>query len=174
MDVDGRLLPPGQVGEVVLRGEQIMSGYLRPEGVNDSAFCNGWFRTGDEGLQNSDGSLCLTGRLKEMINRGGEKISPYEVEETLLLHPAVDQAIAFSWPDRMLGETVAAAIVIQDGCNVEKRELLRVAGQRLARHKLPQRIFFVKEIPRGATGKPQRIGMAERLNGMDGQVNPGL
>lgn len=169
MDVDGRLLPPGQVGEVVLRGEQIMSGYLRPEGVNESAFSNGWFRTGDEGLQNSDGSLCLTGRLKEMINRGGEKISPYEVEETLLLHPAVDQAIAFSWPDTMLGETVAAAIVIQDGCKVEKRDLLRLAGQRLARHKLPQRLFFVKEIPRGATGKPQRIGMAERLSGVEGQ-----
>jgi acyl-CoA synthetase (AMP-forming)/AMP-acid ligase II len=170
MDAGGSLLPPGQVGEVVLRGEQVMSGYLRPEGANESAFSNGWFRTGDEGLQNSDGSLCLTGRLKEMINRGGEKISPCEIEETLLLHPAVDQAIAFSWPDTMLGETVAAAIVIRDGCTVGKRDLLSLAGERLARHKLPQRLFLVKEIPRGATGKPQRIGMAERISGMDGLV----
>jgi acyl-CoA synthetase (AMP-forming)/AMP-acid ligase II len=170
MDVEGKLLPPGHVGEVVLRGEQIMSGYLRPEGVNESAFRNGWFRTGDEGLQNSDGSLCLTGRLKEMINRGGEKVSPYEVEETLLLHPAVAQAIAFAWPDAMWGETVAAAVVIQEGCRVQKRDLLRLAGQHLARHKLPQRLFFVAEIPRGATGKLQRIGMAERLGGADGQV----
>jgi acyl-CoA synthetase (AMP-forming)/AMP-acid ligase II len=169
MDVDGKLLPPGNVGEVVLRGEQIMSGYLRPEGVNESAFCDGWFRTGDEGLQNPDGSLCLTGRLKEMINRGGEKISPYEVEEALLLHAAVEQAIAFAWPDPMLGETVAAAVVIHEGCSVQKPDLLRLAGQHLARHKLPQRLFFVVEIPRGATGKLQRIGMAERLKDADGK-----
>ncbi len=163
MDAYGKLLAPGQVGEIVLRGEQVMTGYLQPEGVNESAFCNGWFRTGDEGFQDSDGSLCLVGRLKEMINCGGEKISPYEVEEALLLHPAVDQAVAFAWPDTMLGETVAAAIVVREGCQVEERELLRLAAQRLTRRKLPQRVLFVTDIPRGATGKLQRIGMAERL-----------
>jgi acyl-CoA synthetase (AMP-forming)/AMP-acid ligase II len=98
-----------------------------------------------------------------MINCGGEKISPYEVEEALLLHPAVDQAVAFAWPDTMLGERVAAAIVVREGCQVEERDLLRLAAQRLARRKLPQRVLFVKDIPRGATGKLQRIGMAERL-----------
>ena len=96
MDSQGDLLPPGEVGEVVLRGEQIMTGYLQPEGANESAFRNGWFRTGDEGFQDSAGALFLVGRLKEMINCGGEKISPHEVEETLLLHPGVDEAVAFA------------------------------------------------------------------------------
>jgi acyl-CoA synthetase (AMP-forming)/AMP-acid ligase II len=163
MDADGSLLHREQVGEVVLRGEQIMSGYLQPEGVNQSAFSNGWFRTGDEGFQDSGGSLCLTGRLKEMINCGGEKISPCEVEEALLLHPDVEQAIAFATPDAVLGETVAAAIVVREGCQIQERDLLSTAARHLARRKLPRQIFFVAEIPRGATGKPQRIGMAARL-----------
>jgi len=163
MDGNGKLLPTGHVGEIVLRGAQIMPGYLQPEGVNESAFCNGWFRTGDEGLQESDGSVCLVGRLKEMINCGGTKISPYEVEEALLNHPAVDQAVVFGWPDAMLGESVAAAIVVREDCQVEARDLLRVAAQRLSRRKLPQRVLFVTDIPRGPTGKLQRIGMAKRL-----------
>lgn len=163
MDSQGDLLPPGEVGEIVLRGEQIMTGYLQPEGVNESAFRNGWFRTGDEGFLDSAGALFLVGRLKEMINCGGEKISPHEVEETLLLHPGVVEAVAFAWPHPMLGETVAAAIVVREGWQVKEREVLRVAAQRLSRRKLPGRVFFVTEIPRGPTGKLQRIGMAERL-----------
>ncbi len=170
MDEAGALLPAGQVGEVVLRGEQIMSGYLQPQEANHTAFSDGWFRTGDEGFLDSDGVLALTGRIKEMINSGGEKISPYEVEEALLLHPAAGQAVAFAIPHQLLGEEVAAAIVLRDGCSVGERELLQAAGQSLARHKVPRRLFFLDEIPQGATGKLQRIGLAARL-GLTGSSN---
>jgi acyl-CoA synthetase (AMP-forming)/AMP-acid ligase II len=163
MDDAGRLLPAGQIGEVVLRGEQIMSGYLQPEEANHSAFSSGWFRTGDEGFLDSDGVLTLTGRIKEMINSGGEKISPYEVEEALLLHPATAQAVAFAIPHPLLGEAVAAAVVLREDCTASERELLQAAGQRLARHKVPRRLFLLDAIPQGATGKLQRIGLAARL-----------
>lgn len=163
MDANGTLLPAGVRGEVVLRGEQIMSGYLKPSEANRTAFCNGWFRTGDEGWVDEDGVLTLTGRLKEIINSGGEKISPYEVEDALLIHPAVTQAVAFAVPHTMLGEQVVAAVVLREGEHVCERELLSTAGERLASCKLPRKIMFVDEIPRGATGKVQRIGMASRL-----------
>jgi acyl-CoA synthetase (AMP-forming)/AMP-acid ligase II len=163
MDPAGRLLPSGEVGEIVIRGAQVMSGYIQPAGANAGAFCDGWFRTGDQGLQRSDGSLELTGRLKEMINCAGEKISPYEVEETLLRHPAVDEVVAFAWPDAMLGEAVAVAVVVRDGWQFDEHGLLRLARDTLAKHKLPRRIFFVRDIPRSATGKVQRVGLAERF-----------
>jgi acyl-CoA synthetase (AMP-forming)/AMP-acid ligase II len=163
VDDAGRLLGRGETGEVVLRGPQIMTGYLQPEGANRAAFHDGWFRTGDEGFLNSEGALTLVGRRKEMINCGGEKVSPHEVEETLLLHPAVEEVVAFAVPDTFLGEAVAAAVVLREGFEAGERELLRLASDRLSRRKIPGRIWFVDEIPRGASGKPQRIGMAERL-----------
>lgn len=155
----------GERGEIVLRGEQIIGAYLSPAGANDTAFWNGWFRTGDEGFLNADGALTLTGRLKEIINCGGEKISPLEVEEALLLQPAVLQAVVFAVPHPMLGEEVSAAVVLKDGADaIGERALLDAVARRLARHKVPRSIRFVDEIPKGATGKIQRIGMAERLN----------
>jgi len=163
MDANGTLLPAGTRGEVVLRGEQIMSGYLKPSEANRTAFCNGWFRTGDEGWIDDDGALTLTGRLKEIINSGGEKISPYEVEDALLIHPAVSQAVAFAAPHAMLGEQVVAAVILREGEHVCERELLSTAGKRLTGCKLPRKIMFVDEIPRGATGKVQRMEMASRL-----------
>jgi oxalate---CoA ligase len=163
MSGEGALLPTGETGEVVLRGGQITSGYLEPAGANETAFCGGWFRTGDEGVMDPEGLLTLTGRLKEMINSGGEKISPYEVEEALLMHPGISQAVAFSAPHDLLGEQVAAAVVVREGFSVQERDLLHTAGQRLARCKMPRQILFVPEIPRGATGKMQRIGLAARL-----------
>jgi acyl-CoA synthetase (AMP-forming)/AMP-acid ligase II len=163
MDSSGRILPPGRTGEVVLRGEQITSGYLKPPEANTSAFQDGWFRTGDEGTLSAQGELILIGRMKEMINSGGEKISPYEVEEALLAHPSVAQAVAFAAPHEMLGEQVMAAVVLHEGSVVPERELLKNAGTRLTRCKLPRRVLVVNEIPRGATGKLQRIGLANRL-----------
>jgi acyl-CoA synthetase (AMP-forming)/AMP-acid ligase II len=155
----------GERGEVVLRGEQIIGAYLSPATANDTAFWNGWFRTGDEGFLDAEGALTLTGRLKEIINCGGEKISPLEVEEALLLERAVAQAVVFALPHPMLGEEVGAAVVLKDGAEaVSERVLLDAVAQRLARHKVPRSIRIVDEIPKGPTGKIQRIGMAERLN----------
>ncbi len=163
IDSNGTLLSSGVTGEVVLRGEQVMRGYLKPPEANKTVFTNGWFRTGDEGFLDSKGALTLTGRLKEMINSGGEKVSPYEVEEALLLHPAVSEAVAFAAPHALLGEEVAAAVVVHTGAQVSERDLLRSVRGRLARCKIPRQLLFLDEIPRGATGKLQRIGLAARL-----------
>lgn len=160
---DGKWKPTGETGEIVLRGPQITAGYLSPPGANETAFHEGWFRTGDEGFLSPSGAVTLTGRIKELICCGGEKISPYEVEEALLSHPDIGEAVAFALPHPMLGEAVAAAVVPQAGCSIEEREVLSHAGERLARFKLPKRVVVVDEIPRGATGKLQRIGLAARL-----------
>jgi len=152
----------GESGEIGLRGEQITRGYLQPPEAR-SAFDGSWFHTGDEGRIGGDGLLALTGRLKEIINSGGEKVSPYEVEEALLAHPGVAEAAVFATPHRMLGEEVASAVVAREGFHIVERDLLRTAGLRLARHKMPRRVLFVDAIPRGATGKIQRAGLAAQL-----------
>jgi len=163
LDSRGALLSAGETGEVALRGRQIMDGYLQPDDANEKAFVNGWFRTGDEGHLDDHGILTLTGRIKEMINCGGEKISPYEVEEALLNHPAVTEAVVFAAPHALLGEEVAAAVVLREGCRLDEKELQDTLGARLARRKIPKRMVFLDELPRGATGKLQRIGLAVRL-----------
>jgi acyl carrier protein len=157
------LLPVGGLGEIVIRGPNVMGGYLENPEANRSAFSDGWFRTGDQGFLDSDGYLTITGRLKELINRGGEKIAPREVDEALLAHPAVAQAVAFSIPDKQLGEEVAAAIVLRPGVQAAPDELQRHVAARLASFKVPRRIVVLDEIPKGPTGKLQRIGLAERL-----------
>jgi acyl-CoA synthetase (AMP-forming)/AMP-acid ligase II len=163
MDEQGALLPPGAVGEVVIRGPNVTPGYRNNPSANASAFTSGWFRTGDQGVLDARGYLRLTGRLKEIINRGGEKISPREVDEVLLDHPAVAQVVTFAMPHAMLGEDVAAAVVLQPGAQVTERELRKFAGERLADMKVPRKILFLDEIPKGATGKLQRIGLAAKL-----------
>jgi len=163
MDDDGRLLAPGETGEIVIRGPNVMRGYESNPAANDAAFSDGWFRTGDQGFLDSDGYLFISGRLKELINRGGEKIAPREVDEALLAHPAVAQAVAFAIPDARLGEDVAAAVVLAADRSVEERELREFAAKRLAFFKVPRRVVVVDEIPKGPTGKLQRIGLAERL-----------
>src|SRR5579883_261300 len=160
---DGRLLPPGETGEIVVQGPGLTAGYADNPEANAAAFADGWFRTGDQGYRDADGYIFLTGRSKEMINRGGAKIAPREIDDVLSRHPSVAEAIAFAMPDARLGEEVAAAVVLRPGSTADERELRAFAAQSLADFKLPRHIVFVEAIPRGPTGKPQRIGLCERL-----------
>lgn len=164
MDEAGNLLPEGQIGEVVIRGPNVTSGYENNPTANQSSFTNGWFRTGDQGRFDDEGYLYLTGRLKEIINRGGEKIAPKEVDDVLCQHPGVSQAVAFGVPHPTLGEDVAAAVVLRTGEQVSDEELIAFAAVRLADFKVPRQLLIVDEIPKGPTGKLQRIGLADRLS----------
>jgi len=163
MDADGQLQGAGNMGEVVIRGPNVTAGYLNNPAANAAAFSQGWFRTGDLGYLDEDGYLYLTGRLKEIINRGGEKISPREIDEVLLDHPAVLQAVAFAFPHHRLGEEVGAAVVLRAGCSVSERDLQEFAAKRLVDFKVPAKIVFLERIPTGPTGKLQRIGLAATL-----------
>ena len=163
MDAQGGLLATGATGEVVIRGSNVTAGYQNNPAANATAFTNGWFRTGDQGVMDDEGFLRITGRLKEIINRGGEKISPREVDEVLMDHPAVAQAVTFAVPHPKLGEDVAAAIVLKDGAAASESEIRAFAGERLMDGKVPRKIVLMDEIPKGATGKLQRIGLAEKL-----------
>jgi oxalate---CoA ligase len=163
MDEDGTVLTQGAIGEVVIRGPNVTAGYESNPDANAKAFFNGWFRTGDQGFFDADGFLQLTGRLKELINRGGEKVSPLEVDGVLSGHPAVAQALTFAIPHAKLGEEVGAAIVLREGAELTERELRDYAAKSLADFKVPRKIVFLPEIPKGATGKLMRIGLAEKL-----------
>jgi acyl-CoA synthetase (AMP-forming)/AMP-acid ligase II len=163
MDEQGSLQPTGSIGEVVIRGANVASGYLNNPEANASAFHGDWFRTGDQGVLDEDGYLRLTGRLKEIINRGGEKISPREIDEVMLDHPAVAQVVTFAIPHPRLGEDVAVAIVLDGSQSTSEAELRSFARERLAPFKVPRTFVFVDEMPKGATGKLQRIGLAEKL-----------
>jgi len=171
MDEAGKLLQAGQTGEIVIRGANVTPGYENNPAANQAAFTQGWFRTGDQGFLDSDGYLFISGRLKEIINRGGEKISPREVDEVLLDHPAVTLAVTFAVPHPILGEDLAAAIVLKPNASVTTREIREFAARRLADFKVPSQVLLVDEIPKGPTGKVQRIGLAERL-GMNRLVTP--
>jgi len=166
MNGNGRVLAPGETGEVVIRGPNVTLGYENNPEANQAAFSDGWFRTGDQGYLDDDGYLYLTGRLKEIINRGGEKISPREIDEVLLDHPAVAQSVAFALPDERLGEEVAAAVVLRSEQAATETGLREFAAGRLADFKIPRRIVILDEIPKGPTGKVQRIGLATKL-GLD-------
>ncbi|NIM96108.1 MAG: AMP-binding protein [Anaerolineales bacterium] len=163
-----QMLQQGELGEIVIRGASVTDGYANNPEENDDAFTDGWFRTGDQGYFDEDGYLFITGRLKEIINRGGEKISPREVDEVLMDHPYVTQAVTFAMPDEILGEDVAAAVVLRND-GPSELELRRYASIRLAYFKVPRRIVILDEIPKGPTGKLQRIGLAEELGLMEAQ-----
>ncbi len=163
MDEAGNLLPAGQTGEIVIRGVNVTPGYQHNPQANQKAFTNGWFRTGDQGYLDAEGYLYINGRLKEIINRGGEKIAPREVDEALLAHESVKQAITFAVPHPTLGEDVAAAIILHAGKVATEKELRQFAFKRLADYKVPSQLVIVDEIPKGPTGKLQRIGLAEKL-----------
>ncbi len=161
LDAEGNELPAGETGEVAIRGENVMHGYRDNPEANSAAFSGGWFRTGDLGALDPDGYLWLTGRAKEMINRGGEKISPIEIENRLLEHPAVAQAVAFAIPHATLGEEVGAAVVLRDDATSDDLRTFLLAE--LSSSKVPRAIQFLDELPKGPTGKLRRIGLAEQL-----------
>jgi oxalate---CoA ligase len=163
LDGEGNQVPPETVGEIAIRGTNVTAGYENNPKANAEAFTHGWFRTGDQGKMDAEGYLTITGRLKEIINRGGEKVSPREVDEVLLDHPAVGQCVTFGVPHDMLGEEVAAAVVLREGATADERQLREFAATRLADFKVPRKILVLAEIPKGATGKVQRIGLAEKL-----------
>lgn len=164
LDNEGSERAKGERGEVSVRGQTIVDAYENNEEANKSSFtAEGWFRTGDEGYFDADGYLFLTGRIKEQINRGGEKVAPLEIDEVLMNHPDIAQAVAFAVPDPVLGEDVAAAVVLREGAEMSAPELRTFASNYLAAFKVPRRIYFVDEIPKGPTGKIQRIGLAKAL-----------
>jgi oxalate---CoA ligase len=163
MDENGNILASGALGEIVIRGRNVTQGYEANPDANAKAFTNGWFRTGDQGVIDEGGYLRLTGRLKELINRGGEKISPLEVDTIIMDHPAVAQVVTFAVPHDKLGEDIAAAVVLREGATCDERELREFVSARAADFKVPRKILFLTEIPKGATGKLQRIGLAEKL-----------
>jgi acyl-CoA synthetase (AMP-forming)/AMP-acid ligase II len=163
LDDAGTELPRGAVGEVSLRGENVTKGYLRNPEATAAAFTNGWFRTGDQGSIDAEGYVFLHGRIKELINRGGEKITPMEIDDVLLRHPKVAEAVAVGVPHPIYGEEVEAVVALRSGETATAEELISYAGEHLARFKVPKAIRFVPQIPRGATGKIQRRRLLELL-----------
>ncbi|MGH2617769.1 MAG: AMP-binding protein, partial [Thermomicrobiales bacterium] len=164
IDEEGRSLPTGAAGEVVIRGETLFPGYLDDPEANAAVFLPGdWFRTGDIGYLDDDGYLYVNGRLNELINRGGEKIAPVEVDRALQSHPAVAEAATFAVPDPRYGEDIVAAIVVKEGMTVRARELRGWLLDRLAPFKVPQRVWMVENLPRTPSGKVQRRVLAERF-----------
>jgi acyl-CoA synthetase (AMP-forming)/AMP-acid ligase II len=164
MDDSGTLVTQGQgdSGEVVIRGPNVIDGYSNNPEANAASFIDGWFRTGDQGVLDADGYLSLIGRLKEMINRGGEKIAPREIDDVLMQHPAVGEAVAFGSPHPTWGEEVVAAVVLKEP--VTEKDLIAFARERLADFKVPKKLYFVNKIPTTATGKVQRRSVAATFN----------
>ena len=150
-------------GEVVIRGANVTCGYLDNPNANDAAFRDGWFQTGDEGWLDDDGYLTITGRRSEVINRGGEKIAPREVDEVLMDHPAVAHAVAFAMPHRTLGEDVVAAVTLHDSADLAPAALRAFAAERLSPAKVPRRVLVVDTLPKGPSGKLSRRVLAESL-----------
>ena len=162
-DEQGALLPVGDTGEVVIRGPNVTRGYETDPATNALTFTDGWCRTGDQGRLDDKGYLVLTGRLKEIINRGGEKVSPREIDEVLLRHPDVQEAAAFGVAHPTLGESIAAAVVPRDGKTLTEADVRDFAFQHLPDFKVPARVVVVQAIPKGPTGKLQRKDLAHRL-----------
>jgi acyl-CoA synthetase (AMP-forming)/AMP-acid ligase II len=167
MDDAGNLLATGERGEVVIQGPNVVDGYENNPEANAKSYTNGWFRTGDQGFLDADGYLTLTGRIKELINRGGEKIGPREIDEVLLSHPAVAEAVCYGVPHPSWGEEVEAAVVLRDALPepVNEAAILAFCKERLADFKRPKKIHIIKTIPRTATGKIQRGAVAEAMVG---------
>ena len=150
-------------GHIIIKGENVTNGYINNPKANAESFINGWFLTGDEGMFDDDGYLKITGRLKEIINRGGEKISPKEIDEILMDNKNIQQAVAFSVPHEKLGEDLFAAVVLKENKITNEDELKDYCKNRLTKFKIPRKILIIQEIPKGPTGKLQRIGLAEKL-----------
>lgn len=168
MNEGGALLPDGEIGQVVVRGASVMKGYDEDPTASQAAFAGDWFKTGDLGFFDDDGYLFLVGRSREIINRGGEKIAPREVDEVLLEHPAVLEAVTFAVPHPTLGEDVASAIVLRQPAAAAPHDVRQFVIGRVADFKVPRQVLIVSELPKGPTGKVQRVGLAAKL----GLANP--
>jgi len=156
-------LSQGEIGEICIKGDNVTNGYENNPEANKQSFINNWFRTGDEGFFDEDGYLKISGRLKEIINKGGEKISPLEVDNILMDFPPIDQALCFGYKDKMLGEDIAVAIKLKENKSCTEDDIKSYANEKLAKFKIPKKIFIVEDIPKGATGKLQRIGLAKKF-----------
>jgi acyl-CoA synthetase (AMP-forming)/AMP-acid ligase II len=161
LDKEGHALPSQAIGEVSIKGPNVFRGYEGNPEANAESFSHGWFRTGDQGYLDNEGYLTLVGRIKELINRGGEKISPREIDDALLTHPAVAEAVCFGIPDRVYGEGVAAAVVLKAGAT--EKELIAHCRSSLSDFKCPTTIYVLESIPRTATGKIQRRNVAAAI-----------
>jgi acyl-CoA synthetase (AMP-forming)/AMP-acid ligase II/aryl carrier-like protein len=163
MNDEGNLLDASKTGAIVIRGKTVTSGYGNSPEANDENFKDGWFRTGDQGYLDKDGYLFITGRLKEIINRGGEKISPIEIDEVLKKHPSVLEAVTFPIPHPTLGQDIAVLIVPREKDSITAAQIQSFAAARLAEFKIPRQLLIVNRIPKSAAGKIQRLGLAEKL-----------
>jgi acyl-CoA synthetase (AMP-forming)/AMP-acid ligase II len=165
MDAQGKHLRKGERGEVVIQGPSIFDGYENNSEANAASFVRGWFRTGDQGYLDEDNYLHLTGRIKDLIIRGGENVAPREVDEVLLAHPAVAEAVTFAMPHPTLGEEVASAVVLHEQGGAHESDLLKHCRERLAEYKCPKKVFIVHSIPLTATGKIRRQQVADAVLG---------
>lgn len=163
LDENGVVQVPGAKGEVCIRGPNVTKGYKNNPEANKSAFQFGWFHTGDVGYFDEDGYLHLVGRIKELINRGGEKISPIEVDAVLLSHPDIAQAVAFGVPDDKYGEEINCTIIPRDGVKLDEEEVTSFCKKNLAAFKVPKKVFFTDSLPKTASGKIQRRIVAEHF-----------
>ncbi|KAI0851275.1 acetyl-CoA synthetase-like protein [Daldinia vernicosa] len=160
----GDEVPQGTEGEICIRGENVTKGYLNNPTANATAFAKGgFFRTGDQGKKDEDGYIIITGRIKELINKGGEKISPIELDNVLTRHPSVSEAVSFAIPDELYGQDIGVAIVLKSGAKLEEDELRAWVNERLAKFKVPKKIYFTEVMPKTATGKIQRRIVAETM-----------
>jgi acyl-CoA synthetase (AMP-forming)/AMP-acid ligase II/acyl carrier protein len=163
MAEDGQIMGFNEIGEIVIRGPNVTRGYLNNPEANEAAFSHGWFHTGDLGYQDEDGYFYISGRSKEIINRGGEKVFPREIDEVFLTHPEVSQAVTFAVKHPTLGEDAVTAIILGKGATIDQNDLREFAFERIADFKVPSQVIIVDEIPKGSTGKLQRIGLDEKL-----------
>jgi len=168
LDGQGKEVPQGSEAEICIRGENVTKGYLNNPEANKTAFtANGFFRTGDQGKLDKDGYVIITGRIKELINKGGEKISPIELDNVLACHPAVSEAVSFAIPDELYGQEVAVAIVLKSGQKLGVEELKSWVADKVAKFKVPKKVYFTDNMPKTATGKIQRRIVADTMMKQD-------
>ncbi|EMR85781.1 putative peroxisomal-coenzyme a synthetase protein [Botrytis cinerea BcDW1] len=164
LDGEGKEVPIDSEGEISIRGENVTKGYLNNEKANKESFTeDGFFRTGDQGKMDKDRYVFITGRIKELINKGGEKISPIELDNVLARHPAVSEAVSFAIPDEMYGQDVGVAIVLKPDQKLTASELKQWVADKVAKFKVPKQVYFSDVMPKTATGKIQRRIVADTM-----------
>ncbi|CAK7205016.1 hypothetical protein SEUCBS139899_007780 [Sporothrix eucalyptigena] len=164
----GAELPQGQEGEICVKGDNVTAGYLNNEAANATAYtADGFFRTGDQGRKDEDGYIVITGRIKELINKGGEKISPIELDNVLTRNPAVAEAVSFAIPDDLYGQDIGVAVVLKNGAALSPEDLRAWVADKLAKFKVPKKVYFTDVMPKTATGKIQRRIVAETMQKQD-------